>query len=116
MKPVRLSEKVLHIRGGKRKGNVRNMIDLAKAIRYAEKFVSKNKARPVFNYIFIKDGEVISSDTYYEDLLMVYSMLLEKDRKILRITKANSILPEKDMENYFKWNRWAERLGYEEKK
>ena len=52
----------------------------------------------------------------YMDLLMVYSMLLEKDRKILRITKANSILPEKDMENYFKWNRWAERLGYEEKK
>ena len=65
MKPVRLSEKVLHIRGGKRKGNVRNMIDLAKAIRYAEKFVSKNKARLVFNYIFIKDGEVISSDTYF---------------------------------------------------
>ena len=52
----------------------------------------------------------------YMDLLMVYSMLLEKDRKILRITKANSILPEKDMENYFKWNRWAERLGYYEKK
>lgn len=52
----------------------------------------------------------------YMDLLMVYSMLLEKDRKILRITKANSILSEKDMENYFKWNRWAERLGYEEKK
>lgn len=44
---------------------MRNMIDLAKAIRYAEKFVSKNKARPVFNYIFIKDGEVISSDTYF---------------------------------------------------
>ena len=41
------------------------MIDLAKAIRYAEKFVSKNKAIPVFNYIFIKDGEVISSDTYF---------------------------------------------------
>ena len=51
----------------------------------------------------------------YMDLLMVYSMLLEKDRKILRIAKANSILPEKDMENYFKWNRWAERLGYKEK-
>ena len=50
----------------------------------------------------------------YMDLLMVYSMLLEKDRKILRITKDNSILPEKDMENYFKWNRWAERLGYED--
>ena len=50
----------------------------------------------------------------YMDLLMVYSMLLEKDRKILRITKANSILPGKDMENYFKWNRWAERLGYKE--
>ena len=41
------------------------MIDLAKAIRYAEKFVSKNKARPVFNYIFIKEGEVISCDTYF---------------------------------------------------
>ena len=52
----------------------------------------------------------------YMDLLMVYSMLLEKDRKILRITKANSILPEKDMENYFKWDRWAGRLGYKEKK
>ena len=50
----------------------------------------------------------------YMDLLMVYDMLLEKDRKILRITKANSILPEKDMENYFKWNRWAERLGYKD--
>lgn len=50
----------------------------------------------------------------YMDLLMVYSMLLEKDRKILRTTKANSILPEEDMENYFKWNRWAERLGYKE--
>ena len=50
----------------------------------------------------------------YMDLLMVYSMLLEKDRKILRITKANSILPGKDMENYFKWKRWAERLGYED--
>ena len=52
----------------------------------------------------------------YMDLLMVYSMLLEKDRKILRITKANSILPGKDMENYFKWNSWAERLEKEEKK
>ena len=52
----------------------------------------------------------------YMDLLMVYSMLLEKDRKILRIAKANSILPGKDMENYFKWKRWAERLGYEKKK
>ena len=50
----------------------------------------------------------------YMDLLMVYSMLLEKDRKILRITKANSILPGKDMENYFKWKRWAERLGHED--
>lgn len=62
---MRLSEKALRIRGGRRKGNVRNMIDLAKAIRYAEKFVSKNKARPVFNYIFIKEGEVISCDTYF---------------------------------------------------
>ncbi len=50
----------------------------------------------------------------YMDLLMVYDMLLEKDRKILKITKANSILPEKDMENYFKWSRWSERLGYKE--
>ena len=50
----------------------------------------------------------------YMDLLMVYSMLLEKDRKILRITKANSILPEKDMENYFKWNMLAEQLRYKE--
>lgn len=30
----------------------------------------------------------------YMDLLMVYSMLLEKDRKILRITKANSMYKE----------------------
>ena len=50
----------------------------------------------------------------YMDLLMVYSMLLEKDRKILRIAKANTILPGKDMENYFKWKKWAERLGYED--
>lgn len=41
------------------------MINLAKAIQYAEKFVSKDKARPVFNYILIKDGEVISCDTYF---------------------------------------------------
>lgn len=52
----------------------------------------------------------------YMDLLMVYDMLLEKDRKILKITKANSIVPEKDMEYYFKWSRWAERLGYKEEK
>lgn len=50
----------------------------------------------------------------YMDLLMVYDMLLEKDRKILKIAKANSIVPEKDMEYYFKWSRWAERLGYKE--
>ena len=50
----------------------------------------------------------------YMDLLMVYSMLLEKDRKILKITKANCIAPKKDMKYYFKWSRWAERLGYKE--
>lgn len=57
---------------------------------------------------------MLSLSLEYMDLLMVYSMLLEKDRKILRIAKANSILPGKDMENYFKWKRWAERLGYED--
>ena len=50
----------------------------------------------------------------YMDLLMVYDMLLEKDRKILKITKANGIAPKKDMKYYFKWSRWAERLGYKE--
>ena len=48
------------------------------------------------------------------DLFMVYDMLLEKDRKILKITKANGIAPKKDMKYYFKWSRWAERLGYKE--
>ena len=61
-----------------------------------------------------KKEAILSLALEYMDLLMVYSMLLEKDRKILRVTKANSISPEKNMENYFKWNRWAERLGYTE--
>lgn len=41
------------------------MIDLAKAIQYAEKFASKDKAKPLFTYILVKDGGVISSDTYF---------------------------------------------------
>ena len=41
------------------------MISLTKAIQYTEKFVSKDKARPVFTYILVKDGEVISSDTHF---------------------------------------------------
>lgn len=41
------------------------MINLAKAIQYAEKFVSKDKARPMFTYILVKDGEVISCDTHF---------------------------------------------------
>lgn len=41
------------------------MINLAKAIQYAEKFTSKNKARPMFTYILVKDGEVISCDTHF---------------------------------------------------
>lgn len=41
------------------------MINLAKAIQYAEKFASKDKARPLFTYILVKDGRVISSDTYF---------------------------------------------------
>lgn len=41
------------------------MINLAKAIQYTEKFVSKDKAKPVFTYILVKAGEVISSDTHF---------------------------------------------------
>ena len=41
------------------------MINLAKAIQYAEKFVSKDKARPVFTYILVKDGECISCNTHF---------------------------------------------------
>ena len=41
------------------------MINLAKAIQYAEKFVSKDKARPMFTYILVKGGEVISCDTQF---------------------------------------------------
>ena len=39
------------------------MINLAKAVKYAGQFVSKDKARPIFNYVLIKGDEVISSDT-----------------------------------------------------
>lgn len=41
------------------------MINLAKAIQYAEKFASKDKARPLFTYILVKNGEVISCDTRF---------------------------------------------------
>lgn len=41
------------------------MVDLTKAIQYAEKFTSKNKARPLFTYILVKDGGVISCDTHF---------------------------------------------------
>ena len=106
MKPVRLSEKVLHIRGGKRKGNVRNMIDLAKAIRYAEKFVSKNKARPVFNYIFIKDGEVISSDTYF----VIKCEVGGKQEPQLINPKGTELLAEP--ENYPDVNKFFQTKGF----
>ena len=106
MKPVRLSEKVLHIRGGKRKGNVRNMIDLAKAIRYAEKFVSKNKARPVFNYIFIKDGEVISSDTYF----VIKCEVGGKQEPQLINPKGTELLAEP--ENYPDVNKFFQTNGF----
>lgn len=39
------------------------MVTLAKAVKYAGQFVSKDKARPIFNYVLIKGDEVISSDT-----------------------------------------------------
>lgn len=41
------------------------MVSLTKAIQYAEKFVSKDKTRPVFTYILVRNGEVISCDTYF---------------------------------------------------
>ena len=41
------------------------MIGLTKAIQYAKKFTSKYKARPVFTYILVKNGEVISTDTHF---------------------------------------------------
>ena len=41
------------------------MINLAKAIQYAEKFTSKDEAKPMFAYILVKDGRVISCDTYF---------------------------------------------------
>lgn len=39
------------------------MVNLTKAVKYAGQFVSKDKARPIFNYVLIKGDEVISSDT-----------------------------------------------------
>lgn len=39
------------------------MVTLTKAVKYAGRFVSKDKARPIFNYVLIKGDEVISSDT-----------------------------------------------------
>ena len=39
------------------------MANLTKAVKYAGQFVSKDKARPIFNYVLIKGDEVISSDT-----------------------------------------------------
>ena len=39
------------------------MVTLAKAVKYAGQFVSKDEARPIFNYVLIKGDEVISSDT-----------------------------------------------------
>lgn len=39
------------------------MVTLTKAVKYAGQFVSKDKARPIFNYVLIKGDEVISSDT-----------------------------------------------------
>ena len=42
---------------------MRDMANLTKAVKYAGQFVSKDKARPIFNYVLIKGDEVISSDT-----------------------------------------------------
>ena len=42
---------------------MRDMVTLTKAVKYAGQFVSKDKARPIFNYVLIKGDEVISSDT-----------------------------------------------------
>ena len=39
------------------------MVTLTKAVKYAGQFVSKDKARQIFNYVLIKGDEVISSDT-----------------------------------------------------
>lgn len=41
------------------------MINLAKAIQYAEQFASKDKAKPMFTYILVRYGEVISCDTQF---------------------------------------------------
>lgn len=42
---------------------MRDTVTLTKAVKYAGQFVSKDKARPIFNYVLIKGDEVISSDT-----------------------------------------------------
>lgn len=39
------------------------MISLSKAIQYAGKFVGRDTARPIFNYVLLKGGEVVGCDT-----------------------------------------------------
>ena len=40
------------------------MVTLTKAVKYAGQFVSKDKARPIFNYVLIKGDEVILEMPY----------------------------------------------------
>ena len=77
------------------------MINLAKAIQYAEKFTSKDKARPVFTYILVRDSEVISCDTHF----VIKCEVSEKQETQLINPKGTELLvePEKypDVHKFF---------------
>ena len=82
------------------------MINLAKAIQYAEKFTSKDKARPVFTYILVRAGEVISCDKYF----MIKCEVGGKQEPQLINPKGTELLAEP--ENYPDVNKFFQTKGF----
>lgn len=82
------------------------MINLAKAIQYAEKFASKDKARPVFTYILVKNGEVISCDTHF----MIKCEVGGKQEPQLIDPKGTELLAEP--ERYPKVDKFFQAKGF----
>ena len=82
------------------------MINLAKAIQYAEKFTSKDKARPVFTYILVRDSEVISCDTHF----VIKCEVSEKQETQLINPKGTELLAEP--EKYPDVNKFFQTKGF----
>lgn len=82
------------------------MVSLTKAIQYAEKFTSKDKARPVFTYILVKNGEVISCDTHF----MIKCEVGGKQEPQLINPKGTELLA--DPERYPKVDKFFQTKGF----